>query len=211
MGITIHYRGSIKDCSLIDKIQKEMADICNSMDWDYQLWNEDQSKPFDAKLVHAEQGASIEGHIPLRGISIVTDPKNESLDLLFNPEGKLSSFMLEILTHDDTLSKDHDWIFVKTQYGSIDAHIAIVKLLRYLKQKYIPDLEVKDEGEYWETNDKEHLMSKRGFLFGKMVQFEKALSSIEFDHEPSTEEVVEKIEEIIGKMQEKSNPDLKDF
>jgi len=204
MGITIHYRGSIKDRSVIDQLQQEMVDVCKSMDWKYQLWNEDQSKPYDAELIHTDEGATIEGHIPLRGISIITDPDNESLDLLFNPEGQLSSFMLEILKHDGTLSKDHDWIFVKTQYGSIDAHIAIIKLLQYLKQNYIPDLEVKDEGEFWETGDKEHLMSKRGFLFGKMAQFEKALSSVEFDHEPTTEEVVEKIEEIIRKMQEKN-------
>jgi len=204
MGITIHYRGSIKHLSLIDQFQKEMVDFCKSMNWKYHLWNEDQSKPFDAELVHTNEGATIEGHIPLRGISIITDPNNESLDLLFTPEGNLSSFMLEILRHDGTLSKDHDWIFVKTQYGSIDSHIAIVKLLQYLKQKYIVDLEAKDEGEYWETGDKERLMSKRGFLFGKMAQFEKALSSVEFDHEPTTEEVVEKIEEVIRKLQRKN-------
>ena len=45
MGITIHYRGSIKDRSVIDQLQQEMVDVCKSMDWKYQLWNEDQSKP----------------------------------------------------------------------------------------------------------------------------------------------------------------------
>lgn len=205
MGITIHYKGSINDLALIDQIQQEMVDICQSMNWEYHLWNEDQSKPYDAELIHTNSGAKTEGHIPLRGISIITDPENESLDLLFNPQGQLSSFMLEILKHNGTLSKDHNWIFVKTQFGSVDSHIAIVKVLQYLKQTYIPDLEVKDEGEYWETGDKEHLMGKRGFLLGKMAQFEKALSSIEFEGEPTTEELVEKIEEVLTKMQNKNN------
>jgi len=204
MGITIHYKGTIRDLALIEKLQEEMVDICQAMNWDYQLWNEDLSQPFDAKLTHKNGGASIEGHIPLKGISIITDPNNESLELLFNAEGRLSSFMLEILKHDGTLSKDHNWIFVKTQYGTIDAHIAIVKLLSYLKQNYIPDLEVKDEGEYWETGDKENLKGKRAFLFGKIAQFEKALSSIEIEGEPSTEEVVKKIEGAVAKLLNKN-------
>lgn len=203
MGITIHYKGTIRNLNLVEKLKEEMIDICKAMDWDYQLWDEDHTKPFDAQLTHKNGGASIQGHIPLKGISIITDPDNESLDLLFNPEGRLSSFMLEILKHDGTFSKDHNWIFVKTQYGTIDAHIAIVKLLHYLKQNYIPDLEVKDEGEYWETGDKEVLKGKRAFLFGKIAQFEKALSSIEIERNASTEEIVQKIEEVIKKMQKK--------
>ncbi len=203
MGITIHYKGNIKSMSLIDQLQKEMVDICESMSWEYNLLNEDLSQPFSAELIHTDRGAEIEGHIPLKGIIINTDPNNESLDLLFNPKGQLSSFMLEILFHEGTLSEEQLWVFVKTQFGPIDAHIAIVKLLDYVKKKYVPDLEVKDEGEYWETRDRERLMGKRGFIAGKMSQFEKALSAIEFDHEPSREEVLEKIDEVIKKMMNK--------
>ncbi|MDZ7262450.1 MAG: hypothetical protein ONB05_10140 [candidate division KSB1 bacterium] len=159
--------------------------------------------PFNATLKHEGNVAKIEGHIPLRGIIIQVDPKNESLDLLFDPQGNLSSFMLEILKHDGTLPMDHNWVFVKTQFGTVDSHIAIVKLLRYLKQKYIPDLEVHDEGEYWETGDKERLMGNRAFLFAKMAQFEKALSSIEIEGDFTPEELIEKIEEALRKMENK--------
>lgn len=194
MGITIHYKGHIKSMALIDQLQKEMVDICESMSWDYDLLNEDLNQPFSAELIHTDRGAEINGHIPLKGIIINTDPNNESFDLLFNPKGQLSSFMLEILLDEGTISEELLWVFVKTQYGPIDAHIAIVKLLDYMKKNYVPDLEVKDEGEYWETRDRERLMGKRGFIAGKMVQVEKALSSIKFDHEPSSEEVLEKID-----------------
>lgn len=203
MGITIHYKGNIKSMSLIDQLQKEMVDICESMNWKYHLLNEDLNKPFSAELIHTERGAEIEGHIPLKGIIITTDPNNESLDLLFTPKGQLSSFMLEILLHEGTLDEEMRWCFVKTQFGPIDAHIAIVKLLDYMKKKYVPDLEVKDDGEYWETLDRERLMGKRGFISGKMAQFEKALSAVKFDHEPSREEVLEKIDEVIKRMMKK--------
>ena len=204
MSITIHYKGSIRDLALISKLQEEMVDVCEIMNWEYHLLNEDLTKPFDATLTHSEGAAHIDGHIPLKGIIINVDPENESLDLLFTPERNLSSFMLEILKDEGTIDKNHNWIFCKTQYGGVDSHIAIIKLLRHLKQTYIPDMEVKDEGEYWETGDKERLMGKRGFLFGKMVQFEKALSSIEVDDNTSTEELVKKIEDVLRKINNKN-------
>lgn len=200
MGISIRFRGSINNLAAIDQFQAELVKICEVMNWEYHLVNEDQARPFSAKLVYSDLGANIEGHIPLRGIIIDMDPQNESLRLLFTPEGKLSDFMLELLKHDGTLDKNCDWLSVKTQFGAVSSHVALVKLLRYLQQTYLPDLEVKDEGEYWETGDVEKLMGHRGFLTAKIVQWERALANVRFDHEPTTEEVLEKLEAIIEKM-----------
>ena len=205
MGITIYYRGSIEDLSLIEPIQGALVEFCQSMNWKHHLWSEDQSKPFSAKLVHNAKGSEIKGHIPLRGISIESDPDNETLSILFNPEGRLSSFMQEILIHEGSLTWDQAWLFVKTQFGTVDSHIAIVKLLQYLKQSYIPALEVKDEGEYWETADKERLIARRGFIFGKMTQVKKALSAVKFDHESTKEEVIRKVDEVIRKLMNKKH------
>jgi len=49
---------------------------------------------------------------------------------------------------------DHHW--VKTT-RRIEEHMLIVTLLRHLKERYIRDLEVSDEGGYWETMDLERL------------------------------------------------------
>jgi len=128
------------------------------------------------------------------GHSFVVEPENESVNLLFNPQGELTSFMLEIMQHDGTLTKDQMWVSVKTQFGTVDAHIAIAKLLKYVQKKYIPNLIVKDEGEYWETESREHLVKKRAFLFGKLALVEKALKSIELDGNETSDQLVEKIE-----------------
>lgn len=200
MGITIYYRGSIEDLSLIEPIQNVIISYCQSMNWNYQLWNLDLSKPFNARLLHGVNGIKIQGHIPLRGVSIFSDPNNEVLDVMFNPEGRLSSFMQEIMIHDGSLTWDQAWLFVKTQFGTVDAHIGIIKLLQLLKQSYISDLEVYDEGEYWETANRERLMALRGYIFGKMNQLQKALSSIQFDHEPNEEEVLRKINSVLKKI-----------
>jgi hypothetical protein len=203
MGITIFYRGSIEDLSLTESIQQEVIRFCQSMNWKYHICNKDMSKPFNAKLIHTDKGAEIEGHIPLRGISVESDPDNETLSLLFNPEGKLSSFMHEILIHKGSITRDQDWLFVKTQFGTVDAHIAIVKLLQYLKQSYIPNLEVKDEGEYWETADKERLIARRGFIFGMMSQVGKSLASAKLGNVTTREEFIQKIDEVIRKLMKK--------
>jgi len=203
MGITIYYKGSIPNQKLIDQLQEEMVDISETLNWSYHLWNEDQNRPFNASIVHTDNGARIEGHIPLRGITIYVDPHVEPFNLLFNPKLQLSTFMLEILKHDGTLEKDFAWISVKTQFGDVNAHIGIVKMLRHLKKVYLPDLEVKDEGEYWETGDKERLLELRGFLFTKMNQLESALSSIQMKENMTTNELVEKIEEILKKLLKK--------
>lgn len=200
MGITISFRGSIRNLAEIDQFQHELVAICEVMNWQYCLVDEDQQQPFSAELIHSELGARIEGHIPLRGIIIHIDPQNEPLQLLFTPEGKLSDFMLEILKHDGTLELNVDWVSVKTQFGAVSSHVAIVKLLRYLQQTYLPDLEVRDEGEYWESGDIEKLMGHRAFLTGKAMQLERALSAVQFDQEPTAEEVLQKIEEVIQKM-----------
>ena len=200
MGITIHYKGTIKEFSKIEEFQNEMITICQAMNWEYRLCNEDLTKSFDATLVHTEKGTEIKGHIPLKGITIVIDRNNGGMNFLFNPAGKLTSFLTEIMIHDGSIKDEHRWEFIKTQYGTVDSHVATVKLLRYIKEKFIPNLKVIDEGEYWGTNNREHLMGKRAFLAGKIAQFGKALSLIEFEGEPTTGEIIKKIEDVFRSM-----------
>lgn len=59
-------------------------------------------------------------------------------------------------------------VSTKTQFAGPDAHIAVLNLLQYLKDKYFSVFELTDEGNYWETKDKETLLaqfSKYNFLF----------------------------------------------
>ena len=105
MSITIHYKGSIKNLSLIDNLQKEMVDICQSMNWEYQLWNEDLSKPCDATLIHTDGVANIEGHIPLRGITIVIDKNKTDLVERIENFRKLVEDIIKEKTLDERIEK----------------------------------------------------------------------------------------------------------
>lgn len=42
----------------------------------------------------------------------------------------------------------------------MDTHLTVLKLLRYLKEKYFSFFELSDEGMYWETQDMEILKSQ---------------------------------------------------
>ncbi|MDZ7723542.1 MAG: hypothetical protein U5R06_12250 [candidate division KSB1 bacterium] len=178
MGITIHFSGILKNTDLITELVDELSDIADIMDWPYQILDEDWSKPCTAEI--ADGG--ITGHLPLKGISIQLHPASESLTLFFDPQGRLTSPITLISIKQGELNDKEVYNFVKTQFAPPDLHISIVKLLRFLKKKYIPDLQVIDEGEYWETGDRDRLIEKMQFLQNKLDQLQQTVSTINPDH-----------------------------
>ena len=75
-----------------------------------------------------------------------------------------------------TLS-EKPWCFVKTQYGPIEGHVALVELFTALKNEFMPDLEVIDEGGYWEHRDLAELKQKTEFLGKAIRMLEDAIAS----------------------------------
>ncbi len=77
--------------------------------------------------------------------------------------------------------------------------------MKYLKKHYIPDLQVFDEGEYWETGDFEILKEKMDFIADKTESVAKELSLVSTRHisKYSDEELALMIEKIIEKKIEK--------
>ena len=67
------------------------------------------------------------------------------------------------------------WCFVKTQFGTLEGHVALVEMFAALKAEFFPDLEVRDEGDYWETRDVNGLAKKMAFLQAAIEQFGKGL------------------------------------
>ena len=101
-----------------------------------------------------------------------------------------------ILVNEGQLKPEESFSSTKTQYAPPDAHISIIKLLRFLKSRYIPDLKVFDEGEYWDTGDKEKLIERMNFLRDKINMVADALMEVdvEFIEKCSTEQLAKIIE-----------------
>jgi len=136
MGLSIHYSGHIKDWELIAGLVNEIEDICQSLDW--------RVDRIDSKKDQ------------LKGV-LFSPKDSEPIFLTFLPNGRLCS-PISLMTKDiyEANGLDPELMFtcsVKTQYAGMDAHIAVIRLLRYVKEKYLDKFELNDEGMFWETDD----------------------------------------------------------
>lgn len=186
MGITIHYQGKLNRPDLADEFCEELEDIARTMDWKYNVINEEpDSKPF-----------------PVKGIIISPHEKSEPLVFTFDPEGNLrNAFMLQFLGEEPDLT----WYnHTKTQFAPIDVHIAVIKLMKYLQQKYIENLKVTHEGSYWETGDADLLKKKLDFLNAKMDELAGLLETLEIEKNETAETLADKIEKLIRERMQSS-------
>jgi hypothetical protein len=199
MGVTIHYRGQLADLGKLNILCDELVQIVEKMDWTYNRLDEDWSKPVDVRLEHDERGAHIVGHLGLKGVSFKPHPRCESVSFFFNCDGKLYDPMGVTLISEGSLKPEDAWIAVKTQFAGPETHLWIVGLLKYLKEHYIPDLEVRDEGEYLETGDFDVLKEKMNFLNEKMDAVCSELSRVTGNHleRLSPEELASMIEALL--------------
>lgn len=179
MGITIHYQGKLNQPDLADAFCEELADISKTMEWKYNRINDEpDSEP-----------------VQLKGIIISPHEKSEPLVFTFDPEGYLrNAFMMRFADEEP----DFTWYnHTKTQFAPIEVHIAIIKLLKYLQLKYMDNLEVMDEGSYWDTGDENLLKQKIDFLNAKMNELAGLLETIPFDKDDTAESLANKIEKLI--------------
>ena len=181
MGLSIHYSGHIREYSVIEEMMVEVSDICQNLNWTY----------------HILDGNNTDN---LKGICF--SPEGcEPIFLTFLLSGRMCSPIN--LMHKDIYAEndlDRELLYTtstKTQFAGPDAHIAIIKLLRYLKEKYFATFELNDEGMYWETMDEKVLLgqfAKYDFLLNAVAD---ALSNMEAMPGESTESLAERIEKML--------------
>lgn len=198
MGITITYKGRLNSLDQIHAFCKELADIAHDMNWEYQILDEDFNRPHTAYKEKDSSGFSIKGHLALKGITINVHPESERLSFYFDKDGNIRNLVL-MVTEGDNARIENEYSFIKTQYAPPEIHITIVKLLRYIKKKYIADLFVEDEGEYWETGDEQLLMEKMEYLRQKIGEVAKVLenSEIKKEDDESLLSLVDRIEKVL--------------
>lgn len=196
MGVTIHYRGKLDDPAKVDDLRRELTDIGESIGWKWQTLDDDWSLPPNATLVPTAKGATIEGHLGLKGIALIPPGRSEPVSFLFDSKGRLRSIMNVILLGEGRIKPEDAWISVKTQFLSPDAHIWIIGLLKHIQRRHIVNLEVSDEGGYWETGDRAALVAKMQLLNEKIAWLAGELSSERFAGlaGSSAEEIADRIE-----------------
>lgn len=174
MGVSIHYRGRLDDTALLPSLCDEVGDIADSMGWPSTTLDEDWSQPSDAQLT---DGGKIEGHLGLKGIQITPHPDSEPVVLFFDANGYIRSPMTMLLILSGSLQPETAWVPMKTQFSGPDTHVWVIGLLKYLKKRYISNLEVSDESEYWDTGDRRKLEEDMTLLDEKLQDLSGTISS----------------------------------
>ena len=89
------------------------------------------------------------------------------------------------------------WLFTKTQYAGVEAHMAMIRLLRYLSEQYFERFELHDESQYWETNDETICRQKFAEYDRLMDMVGNALDQMKFVPGESAESLAERIEKML--------------
>ena len=144
MGITIAYRGRLADLSRVEDFEDRLVDCALEIGGQAQIWR---------------SWADDNPERMVRGVILGLAPGQESTSLLLSPEGWLIG-LTDIKDAEDGRLKEPPWCFIKTQFGPVEGHVALVEMLAALKREFLPDLEVSDDGGYWETRDLAELVRK---------------------------------------------------
>ena len=160
MGVSIHYRGQMADLARIEDFEDRLIDFALEFGGNAQIWR---------------TWADDNPERMVRGVILNLAPGQESTSLLISPEGWLIG-LLEIQEAEEGQLPEPPWISTKTQFGSLEGHVALVEMFAALKLEFLPDLEVSDEGGYWETRDLAELIRKRTFIDGAIDALAKGLT-----------------------------------
>lgn len=167
MGVTIHYRGRLADMDRVEDFEDRVIDLVLELGGNVRLWRSaDDADP--SRMV--------------RGLFVDLAPGQETTSLLLSPEGWLVH-LFQIEEAEKGLLDEPPWCFVKTQFGSIEGHVALVELLTALKAEFFADLEVSDEGGYWERRDLNELQQKMAFVQHAIDALADALDADGLSHE----------------------------
>ena len=145
MGVTISYRGRLADLARIEDFEDRLVDFALEIGGQAQIWR---------------TWADDNPERMVRGVILDLAPGQESTSLLLSPEGWLIG-LTDIEDAEDGRLKEPPWCFTKTQFGPVEGHVALVEMLAALKREFLPDLEVSDDGGYWETRDLAELVRNR--------------------------------------------------
>lgn len=184
MGITIYYSGRLPDMTRLPLLVAAIQQVAARRDWPYKVIDERilgtaetlvSQELGPPEIVQLDDGVEIEvknigvasEYRPVddrwRGI-IVSPPESEPVWITFGRDGVMITYLNSAGAYDQpgTYLANTE-IFTKTQFAGVDVHIGVCELLRLCQQHGV-ELEVADEGDYWETGDRQHLAERMGFL-----------------------------------------------
>lgn len=191
MGLSFYYTGRLRQDASVSDLIEEVLDISKILNWEYHL--------FDTDL--PEQGL-VNGRVNGRLYGISFSPEgSEPVFLTFLSNRRLCSpvSLWEFKAPVDEVPDDAYLIFTKTQYAGPNAHMAIINVLRHIGKKYLAEINVTDEGHYWETRDEDLLRNTFNRYTNLIDSFSSSFSQIETKPGESIEDYILKVLDTLQK------------
>jgi len=179
MGVTIHYQGRLTDPQQLPQLIAAVQHTCRKLRWPFIDVDERIIGTAEVLVYHpsgiAEDQRWVSENRPVddrwRGV-IVMPPGSESLWLTFNRSGRMIVYDANATSFAEPghyLAREQ--LFTMTQFSSAETHIALCSLLR-ITEHYGAELDVDDEGGYWETEDAVTLQQRMDFIDSVLTEME---------------------------------------
>ena len=156
MNLVIHFRGTLKQSNQIELLLNFVRNFSLEKGWNTLEWEDSgtlfaekdsSASPFKKTLDRVEQKGVIVQINNALFVPIVIEKPMHALVQFFPAEG------------DAWVATNH--CFVPTDDASVEEHMMICELLHEIHKRFIPNLEVYDEGRYFETGDRKRLEKNR--------------------------------------------------
>jgi len=189
MGITIHFSGVIDDLQCVEEMENRVTDLVFALGGKATIWR--SYADHDHTRV-------------VRGLLVDMAPGQETLSLLISPEGHLTP-LFQIEDAETRPFNEPPYCSVKTQFGSIQGHVAVVLLLDALKECYVSNMKITDESGYAENRDIGDLKHKQEFLAGAIRSLADGLNQYALSPEAAEDPniVASRIERVARLVQRK--------
>lgn len=153
MGLSIHYKGQIKDAASLPSLIEAVKDVSIVYGWEYRI----SESSFPKNTLENQECFD-----KIYGICF-TPPGCETISLTFLSNGVMVCPSRITLFGNSENETEKNYIYltsVKTQYAGMATHAVVINLFKYLNDNHLAEFEMIDEGLYWETGDENVLRKK---------------------------------------------------
>jgi hypothetical protein len=161
MGLSFHFSGRLRNPKNLLSLIEEVKDVSEVYGWKYGILNTSFPKNTFEERENFE-------HI----YGIYFTPTNcETVSLTFISNGRMVCPSCIYFFANSENETERSYIYdvsVKTQFAGVLTHQLLIRLFKYLNNKYFQDFKLSDESYYWETDD-ENLMKERFKVYDTLL------------------------------------------
>jgi hypothetical protein len=201
MGLSFHYKGALKDPTLLKKMIEEVTDISKANQWEYTVFEE----------AFPKHTFTIDSHNDYVYGICFSPPNCEVVCLTFLSNGKMCTFYNFESSKPSPNESDENYLSVKTQFAGPEIHKQLINIFDYLNKIYFENFDLTDEGNYWETKNDQLLEDTFEKYTNLINGFDSLLDNIPIGAHETVEEYLIRIAEITHKNNRGNSNNNKDL